>query len=167
MRIRYWLAAGIPLLAACSTMNVTTAKDPTADLSKYRTYAWAPEPKTPSGEVLPKSIMDQTVKANVEKNLVSKNLVPVTPGEQPDLLIAYAAITRNAASYSSHYGYYGEVYREPYIYRQGALTLEFIDPKNNKVVWQGTASDAVNDAGADQKQITQAVNKILSEFPTV
>jgi hypothetical protein len=168
-RLRKWVIAIVAgslmmSLAACSSMDVKTGKDPQADFSRFRTFAWTEQP-IEARQVRPSSILDQTVKASVERELPRRGLTPAA-GAPPDLLIGYVAGAQTAMSYFSRYGHSGDVFQEPYTYRLGSLTLEFIDPKTNRVVWQGTAADVIGDAGATQDQVAEAVRKILSEYPT-
>jgi hypothetical protein len=156
------LLSGVLLgLASCSTLSVQTANDPHADLSKYKTYQWA-RASTPS------SILDQTVKSSVEKELASKGLSP-TEGTKPDLLVSYFGSARNEVNYygSPAFGYPAyPYYGSTYVTREGSLTLQFLDPKTNRIVWQGTANDAIPDTGATQDQVAVAIRELIERYPT-
>jgi len=156
--------AGLLLLAACSSMSIQTEKNPKADLAKYKTYAWAPPAVSSSGQPRPSSILDQQVEAAVDSELARKGLVPAK-GSPPELLLRYSAMSRNALAYGYTYDHFGPP--NEYGYRQGSLRIEFIDPNTNQVVFQGTAADVISDTGASQKQIAEAVHKIINEYPPV
>jgi hypothetical protein len=148
----------VALLSACSSLSVQTQKDPLANLSHYHTYAWAPE-TTPTGQHRPSSILDQTVKSSVERDLAAKGLTKAVT-QPPDLLLAYSAGNRYVSSYG--YDRAGMPYNS---YSEGTLRLDFIDSKTNRVVWEGTASDAVSSTGANAAQVTAAVDKMLEKYP--
>lgn len=159
----------LPALFACSSTQIQTATDPQANLSKYKTYAWAPNPPlTTDGPQ--HSILDQTIKSATEQELADKGLVPAKDS-RPDLLISYFGVSRDsvtygAAPYSGYGGYYpGDYYREPYVTREGSLTLQFKDPKTDRVVWQGTAAETIGEAGASQEQVQKAVSQLIEKYP--
>lgn len=154
------------VLASCSTMQVQTGKDPQADLYKFHTYAWAPQ-VAPNPDKPPASLLDQTVISQVEKDLAQKGYAPALAGAKPDLLISYSAMAQDTVEYGaamtpSHWGSYDQLY----VVKKGSLTLQFIDPKANRVVWQGSAADVIGDSGATQKQVAEAVDAIMDKYPT-
>jgi hypothetical protein len=149
------------LLAACSSMRVNSAQAPNTDLSQYHTFAWA---KQSSDNSSPQSsILDQSVKTDVENQLASKGLTPAT--NSPDLLISYSAKSKDSLEYGAEPGWWGAPYA--YTVHEGDLTLHFVDPKTNKVVWQATAQDTIGNAGESQKQIEQAVQAMIKKYPPV
>src|SRR5687767_1111448 len=102
-RVASITVASTLVLFACSTMKVQTAKDPQANLSKYKTYTWAPESASP-GSRPHASILDQTVKASLEKELAKKGLVRAENTE-PDLWVSYFAVSRESLTYGVSPGY--------------------------------------------------------------
>lgn len=151
----------LSLTTACSSMQVQTGGDPQADLSRYKTYSWAPDVAPEPGTH--RTLLDQTVVSAVQMELAEKGLTPAPLGTQPDLLISYYGVARNEVTVGG--GYYGGWYPDTYMYRQGSLTLLFVDPRTDKVVWQGTASDAIGDAGASQEQVARAVDQLIQRYP--
>jgi hypothetical protein len=151
----------IPLVmsfVACSHMEVNTARAPDANLSLYRTYAWS------QGD-LSTSVIDQTIKANVEEQLINKGLVRAK-GEKPDLLISYSTQERTSFSRGLAPTEWGWDQEAIYPIREGSLKLQFIDPKTNRAVWEGTSSDIIGRAGPTQKEIAESVTEILKKYPT-
>jgi hypothetical protein len=51
--------------------------------------------------------------------------------------------------------------------RVGNLTVQMVDPKTNRTIWQGTASDTIGEAGGSQDQIASAVKDLFKEYPVV
>jgi hypothetical protein len=140
-------------------MEVSANKAPGADLAKYRTFAWAPQPNRPEPKA---SLLDQNVKADVQQQLATKGLLPAgdTP---PDLLISYTAKSQTEYEYGGGPGYWNYGYMYPV--KEGQLSLQFIDPKTKKVVWQGTASDVVDDNGGNPAQVAEAVKAMIMKYP--
>ncbi len=151
--------------AACSSMQVTTTQAPGANLAKYRTFAWAHQPERASSQ---SSILDQYVKADVEQQLSSKGLLPAGDA-QPDLLISYTGKSTTSYEYGGGPGYWGAPgawdWGTVYPVKEGQLSLQFIDPKTKKVVWQGIASDVIDNSGGKPEQIADAVKAILKKYP--
>jgi hypothetical protein len=163
----------LPYLFACSSMEIQTAVAPQAHLSQYKTYAWAPRPASIPAKPQHAAILEETVQSAIEEDVAQKGLVPAQDAP-PDLLIGYYGTSRDsvsfgiAPSYGYGYGggyYSGGYYKQPYVTREGSLTLQFIDAKTNKVVWQGTASDSISEAGASQEQVKKAVNDLIEKYP--
>ena len=51
-------------------------------------------------------------------------------------------------------------------YNEGALILDLIDAKSNKLVWQGIGSGiSVDSPRAKQKEIPQIVAEIMANYP--
>jgi hypothetical protein len=160
-------------------MKVDTDHDPQANFGQYKTYAWAPEPTPPSGPhpIVQNTLFEKRLKESVDSQLPSRGLRPAAPGEQPDLLIFHHAHTQNEISSTNSgvgMGYYGGYpwgfggYWGPsdvYEYKEGTIILDFVDPKNQQLVWRGVASDAINPAGPSPDQIKEAVKKMLAQYP--
>jgi hypothetical protein len=167
-RISLALGVAVPALFACSSMEIQTSSDPQANLSKYKTFAWAPQPSRDQTR-RHASILDQTVKDSVERDLTKKGLSRAQ-GSPPDLLISYFGVSRDEMTYGfapvyGYGGYYSGGYNSTYITREGSLTLQFMDPETKRVVWQGTVADTISEAGPSQEQVSEAVNDLLERFP--
>ena len=149
------------LLCSCSSMQVQTAADPQTDLSRYKTFAWAPLEGSKT-----EGLLDQTLRSSVERELAAKGMQP--NAESPDLLIRYFAASHDTVNYgpAPGYGYPAyPYYGNAYVTREGSLTMQFYDPKTRRIVWQGTATDVIGDAGASQKQVAQAVKELFERYP--
>ncbi len=144
-------------------MQIQTASDPQANLSRYKTYEWAPSRANVEGR--PANILDQTLKSAVEKELAAKGLKPAQDSP-PDLLVSYFAAAREATNYAPEFGYPSyPYYGTAYVNREGSLTIQFIDPETKRIVWQGTASDTIGEAGASPEQVITAVNELFERYP--
>jgi hypothetical protein len=78
----------------------------------------------------------------------------------------YGYYYRHYPSYG--YGYsgfpgYSTTQKQEYV--NGSITLNFIDRKNNKLVWTGTAEGDIYDASHISHDLHPAVHSILNEYP--
>lgn len=171
---------GLGILSAKA--QVSTHKDPTADFSDYRSFAWIQPDIQTSNPQYNNELVTKNIQANVDEILLKKGMTINT--KKPDLLlrfhtdtekettrgfsspaypmIGYARVGRMLVPYNM--GYYGGGYSAPYSYTKGTLVIDAIDAKTNKLVWQGSISAAVNDRKID-KQIEKGVSKIMKKYP--
>src|SRR6202035_4206651 len=96
--------------ANCSTVSVRTEHDPRTNLAKYRTYAWAPRPK--SG-IQPGPAVRAQIESLLGQGLAAKGY---TKSAHPDFYIVYH-ITRSEQVRVSQYTDWG--YRGGYSYGHG------------------------------------------------
>lgn len=155
-------ACSLLVLAACSTMGVSTAKAPDVDLSKYKTFAWAPDMQ--SNGRSDATILDQTVKTSVNQQLRNKGLSPATDVNSADMLISYTATSVPNYTFGEDYSYWEWLDWGPG-QRVRFFELRLADPKSKKVIWEGTASDVIGDRGESQQQIMEAVRDLFKEYP--
>ena len=163
--------------------QVSTHKDPTADFSDYRSFAWIKPDIQVKNPQYNNELITKNIQANVDEILMKKGMTINT--KKPDLLlrfhtdtekettrgfyspsypmIGYARVGRMLVPYNM--GYYGGGYSAPYSYTKGTLVIDAIDAKTNKLVWQGSISAALNSRKID-KQIEKGVSKIMKKYPT-
>jgi len=162
-------------ISGCSTMRVSYDYDPQADFSGMNTFDWHPAPQGASVN----EMVVQQVRDEVKPQLEARGL---TSGKQdPDFLIAIHGgtvakldIVDWGYSYGGpgrygRYGPYSTSHRiDVHEYEEGNLVLDFVDSDTKKLVWRGTATDAL-DAHATpeerRKQIKEAITKILAKYP--
>ncbi|MGZ3687397.1 MAG: DUF4136 domain-containing protein [Bdellovibrionota bacterium] len=153
------------LMLSCSTVSVSSVTAPGARLANYHTYSWAQTPVTGDAQHQFDSVMDQRLRSALEPKLTGLGLTRANPGETAELLIAYSvgshekvAITNASPGF---YGFYG--IPEAYVYQEGNLSLEFIDPKTKKEVWHGVATAALDSSNLDQT-LNQALTKLVAKY---
>jgi hypothetical protein len=152
--------------AACSSMDINTAKAPNTDFNQYKTYSWISTPAQTS--IAPEgSILDQTIKSTADQQLMTKGLSPAG-SSAPDLLISYSARTRNSVEYRSSPSSWDWGWSETTAYpvHEGSIMIKFTDGKTGKPVWQGLASDVIGKAGPTQEEVASAVTKMIEKYPS-
>ena len=166
------------ILSGCASgPNITTNADPSADFMSLRTFDFMRPLSTDRGEV---------------QTLLSTQLIAATTEElemrgwrreanNPDVLINFLLETqeqirtRNTSSSistmhrSGRYGGWGATMSTPTIEQttQGALSIDMIDPAQNVMIWEGTATNRVTDRIRENQEETvrQFVAAILADFP--
>ncbi|MFZ0613684.1 MAG: DUF4136 domain-containing protein [Desulfobacterales bacterium] len=175
------------VLAACSGIQVNQDYDPATDFSRYRTFAWAPEPAQKSGDALIDSpLMDRRIRAAIEMTLTSKGF-PAAADDRPDFLVTYQLIVRNQIEVTPAgpafgwgpypYGYWGYPYPfwggidySSYVnhYQEGTLIIDFTDPETQKLFWRGIGSRRVAQQSTPEKttaEVNRIVAEILAQYP--
>jgi hypothetical protein len=115
----------------------------------------------------------------IKENLTSKGLKYVE--SNGDLTINAITILKDKQSVTSStnyygygglyrpYGYYGGMRNTSvttYNYKDGSLTIEMVDTKTTKMVWQGIGNKEIDKVSKDpDSEIKAAVTKILADFP--
>jgi hypothetical protein len=163
------LAAGLALLAGCSTLRTTSDWDPARDFSKYRTFAFKkvrPEPN---------EIVDARIRRAIEAALVARGLR--RDDGDPDLRVVThyrLGHEKELVSYNSGWGYgwrwrggggvsTTRVRNVPV----GTLIVDLVDAREKELAWRGTASDTVrNDTPTEKEQaLGEAMTKMFETYP--
>lgn len=157
-------------LTSCSPFQVRSDYAETANFNSYKSY------KLRVDDLKLNDIDKDRVLNEVSKQLQTKGL---QPGENPDLIVNVKANHKkiNDIQSSRPYGLYG--WGGPFgwgvgmsrtwntNYNEGALILDLIDARTQKLVWQGIGSGiSVDSPKAKQKQIPEIVAEIMANYPS-
>lgn len=165
--------ASVLTLGSCSPFMVKSDYDQSASFNQYRTYA----------------IRQNDLKINdIDRDRVvnalrqQMNARGYQESDNPDIVVNLKAThkqIRDVQSYSP-WGYgWGMGWGGPYwgmnygynrtytdIYNRGAMTLDFVDARTNKLVWQGIGSGLnVDNPRSKAKQIPEMMAEILKNYP--
>jgi hypothetical protein len=175
-------ALGVLMLAAilsscASGPNIITNADPTANFMSLQTFDFLQPLSTDNGNI---------------QTLLSTQLIAATTEElamrgwrreqsNPDVLINFmletheqirsrpASASMSTMHRSGRYGGWGASMSTPTIEQttQGALSIDMIDPTQNAMIWEGTATARVTDRlRQNQEQaVREFVKAILADFP--
>ena len=175
VRVRVPLLFGLLALSAvagCSgEVKVRTQTDPLADLRAYRTYRWMS--RDPAAIDNPRrSLLDEQVKLEVDGRLAMDGYQK-TGVESPDFLVGYQWVIGRAAAdtlgdfigYRSAGGTKSLVEAYAIGYEEGVLTLEFMDTKTRRVIWEASAKALVgrNDQPEKLDEVIGAMLKTLKQ----
>lgn len=163
------LASATLGLTSCSPFQVTSDYAETANFNAYKTY------KLRIDDLKLNDIDKDRVLNEVSKQLQMKGL---SVAENPDLIVNVKANHKKVNDIQSNrpYGMWG--WGGPYgwgigagrtwnyNYNEGALVLDIIDARTQKLVWQGKGSGiAVDSPKAKQKEIPAIVAEIMANYP--
>lgn len=172
------------VFAGCaSTAHIE--KDPSADFSRYKTYAWIDKAKDDSTKTT--DILEGTVKVVVNAEL-QKMTGWKESATRPDLLLSYDVLVersvrdQNDPVYSRSYtrtfynpraGRYFNVYYPPQFIgydnygvqvQEGTVTISMIDTRTDKTVWQGWTTDQIDSRRMRSKEVEAAVKTIFKNL---
>jgi hypothetical protein len=173
--------AAVLVTGACSSMEVSDQVDPNANLSEYKTFAWA-TPKTPpaqqqQAEDGPNQITDREIKNAVAAELSEIGIQKAPEGTTPDFYVTYTAGTHEDTAITNDgliaepgfgapigWSEFDAPVNTVTEWEEGDLTLQFFDAKTNENFWNGFSSAAIDAPGENQEEIDSAVTKMIEKF---
>lgn len=180
MKIRNKSLLAVFLLAyltVSAAQKIKTGSDDTVDFTQYKTYTWLKPPKPPT-----RPYLYSVVVGTIDEELKKRGLTRVDDGG--DLYIAPSGgigVDLNTPSGAPMLPIYGSMATYNYnmwvgnmpaasttrAVAQGSLVLQFVDAKQNHVVWSGMVADKLD---FEQKKdsldrMEKAIRKLLKEYP--
>lgn len=175
------------LLAGCASV-AHVEKDDSVNFSKYHSYTWV-EAQASQDDSVKTKVSDLTERKI--KDAVNAELAKAGWREsktRPDVLISYDVVVERGVKDNTN-----PVYSQPftrYVYnpytrrwislyypsefvgydrnqrsiKEGTVTVNVIDAKTEKTVWQGWTTDEVNSQNLTTKEIQNAVKSIFRKF---
>lgn len=156
-------------IVSCSPFNVRSDYAASADFNSYKTY------KLRIDDLKLNDIDQDRVLNEISKQLQSKGL---SVGENPGLIVNIKAKHKKVQDVQSYapYGMWGGPWgwgmgaQRTWAsnYTEGGLTIDLIDTKTQKLVWQGIGSGiSVDSPKRKQKQIPEIISEIMANYPPV
>jgi hypothetical protein len=146
-------------------MDVKTDFDHHANFSSYKTYSWA-KVDTPD------PLWNDRVREAVDRALSAKGWTQVPSGG--DVSIVAVGTTREKPTLRTFYdgfdgwrwGGFAEATTYEENYTVGTLVVDMFDTSSKKLIWRGSASDALSGKPEkDEKKVEKAVSKMFERFP--
>ena len=173
------------LLLACQTpIQGHFEVDQSAPFDTYTTYAWIskeplvrPQPGVSGAEIRISPLVDQRIRAAVERNLQAKGFERSERVQSAHLALSFSVGARQEIrvdSYPSRAGYrYG-----PYAHggwasdvrtsTKGTLAIDVFDVRSKQAVWHGWAESRISASMSQEARtelVNRAVDSILKSFP--
>lgn len=161
-------------IGGCSSIEVHTDYDSSADFSRYANYAWVADPRTGN------PLMDARIVAAVDEQLLTRGWHRMPPG-QADVDLAARVTTRENERVDTMYSGGGPgFYRRGYggfggmgmatstvtTYTVGTLIIDLSDARTKKALWRGTASGTVSsDPGKNVERVRESLQEMFENFP--
>jgi hypothetical protein len=174
--------AVLPLFAGCSTsLSVDSEWNREADFSQFKSYAWIPQDRGPSGDQqLPKHL-DLRLRRVVDDILIDEKGFDKAPSPaDADFLLAYYINTQKKlrVNYSVYGGYYGG-YRYGHWpgyyggsaahnvreYTTGTLVLDVVDRTTKTLAWTGVVAGEAKYENPSGERVTKVMTEVLANFP--
>jgi hypothetical protein len=154
------------LTAASLAQQVKTDYDRSVNFGQYKTYSWQKvQTKDP--------LWEGRIKSAVDSALTAKGWTQVPSGGDVSLVAIEA--TKNQQTLNTFYngfgggwrwGGFGDATTTVDNYKVGTLVLDMFDTQTKKLVWRGSASDALsNKSEKNIKNLDKEVQKMLKDFP--
>ena len=97
----------VAVLSGCSTMQITSDYDPSANFADLRSYNWIPEPQKVSGDPkIDNPFIERRIRDAVDKQLAAQGYEKRSSGT-PDFLIGYQVAIGKKLAVSTVNNYYG------------------------------------------------------------
>ena len=172
------LAAGT---SGCSSSNIRSDYDPTADFSQYSTFNFFDDAGPESTNY--QSFFSKYMVAAITREMQSRGY---TLSNDPDLLVNFNAILREktdvrttpAPSYGGYYGYRGGFYdpwmgygyaQETHVsqYTEGTFNIDLVDARKKKLVWEAVGTGRVSESALEELEVrvNEGVAKYFAKYP--
>lgn len=170
MKNLYILFGMLLLLAvtSCNTVRVSTDYDRNANFDQYKTFAFHQQGLT---DLKMNDLDKRRVVEAIGQALVIKGMTAATAETNADLVINLAAKNKTRVNVNPSYdpwwgGPYWGSSQNVSQYKEGTLILDFIDRRQNTLVWQGVGEGLnVSDIQSKADKIPLAVEEILAKYP--
>jgi hypothetical protein len=168
-----WLGAlaGALALAGCAAMDVSSYVQRGTSLERMRTFDWGPAAERATGDprLDNNEFFDRRVRERVEAELTARGFE--RSFDAPDVLVHYhASVTQEIDVRELDREYQRDPSdRRPYVYDEGTLFLDLVEPGTGALVWRGWAEGSIAGAVDDQEwmeaRIDEAVARIMARLP--
>jgi len=176
-------------ISGCSTIKVTRDYNPAVSFAEFQSYKWIPDTPKKTGDprIDGNILLQSRVRNAVDNSLASKGYKEESLGKVDFLITYHVTLDKQTGiqainsynnygpgwgwRYGRHYSPYSGFYGNEtlvYTYDEGSLIIDIVEPNSRELIWRGSATDRVNFSHSPEKKkkkITEAVNKLLEQFP--
>lgn len=172
------LVTALLILTGCSSVEVHTDFDSTADFSKIRKYYWQKIPTTKN------PLMADRIVAEIDAQLEARGWQRVSQ-DKADVAIAAHVTSHEEERIDTMYNNMGPGWYGPAggvggwgwagagmststvsFYEVGTLIVDIFDIQNHHAIWHGTAEATVDDDAQKQEaNVREAALKLFKDFP--
>jgi len=187
---KYFLGLSVAVVSAFafSSCAVTTHVETAAgvNFSNYKTFGWANVNGEKKEDIADNDIVDNNIKNAISIQLENQGWKETN--QNPDVILDYNVMVERKVNQVSepvysypytHYYYNGWRRRRGYMYypndligyhtynipfKQGTLTVNMVDAKTNKLIWQGSAQGDVSSKTVTTQEMQTDVTSIFKKF---
>ena len=161
------LVVAVVLILGCSLatagIKVKAEKDPEADFSAYKTYAWE------KGLNAAYENIQYVIVKNVDRELAQVELAKVDKEDADLYAVSYALGEQLMGTLGGFYRQpdwaWGIITVENRLITKGTLVIDLVDVTDNKVVWRGVAQGNVANTEQAVRIIEQVTKKMFRKYP--
>jgi hypothetical protein len=178
----------VVVIGNAQKLEVKSNRDPKADFSVIKTYAWLPPvamvgnvaPDVPSNPTLTGEALGPHIVAAIDRQLAARGLVKVAE-DSADVHMAYFAALTTGMSQTYLGEYYGYVtgWGSPIpsafapststtIYEKGTVIVDMVQRAAKRAIWRGSVVTRVNQEHTLEKRIArinEGAEKMFERFP--
>jgi Domain of unknown function (DUF4136) len=173
------------VFAGCRTSSHVEVAEG-VNFNTYKTFGWINDNGVKKSGRADNDIVDNNIKNSISTELERKGWQEAD--QHPDVLLDYNVVVEKAIKketepvytypYSGYYfnhwrhrlGYYYDpgffmgyhTYNVPF--KEGTLTVNMVDPKNNKLIWQGWSTGDMTSKNVTSKEAREDVKSIFKKF---
>ena len=177
--IKIYLLLTITLVVGCSSVKASQDFDPSKNIATLKTFAWKTETQPPTGDIrVDNPLLDARIRDAVERNLTARGYQKQT-GATPDFFIVYKYVIQRKldsdrpqtgigfgiGSFGSRGGIGISTGTSVSEYDQGLLVIDFLDARDDGLLWRGNGSRRV-DQHTDPAKITERINEMVDKIMT-
>jgi len=166
-------------VTACATMQVNSFVERGVDITRYRTYHWAPADAQSTGDprLDNNTFFGERIQAQVDKWLGDRGFEKIS-ADGPDLVAHYhASVAQEVNPNGLDQPYLATCANdqttceppEPYVFDAGTIVVDLVDARTKRLVWRGWAEGSIDGAIDDQtfmeQRIDEAVARIMERLP--
>ena len=168
------VAAAALIAAACAVpIRVNGYAERGFDVSRYRTYDFAPVTPEPTGDPRLDSnpFFTERVQAAVARGLEGRGYVRDTSGAADLLVHFHASVAQDidVVDADRRAGYCADTGCRPFVYDAGTLLMDLVDAKTKALAWRGWAESRLDGVVDDQtwlnRKVDDAIAKVTAQVP--
>jgi hypothetical protein len=178
-------------LSLLSAQRVITDYDRSADFSNLKKWSWVQRDKLTvvnlgipeDMKLAPDATIDAYIRSHISAQLKKKGFQEVGSKEEADFLVSHIMTTQLAVETQEYdssptttgdvpYGHWRPFYSssaDSMLQRKGTLSIDIVNPEDNKLMWRATAVETLDESKATfkeaQKRIRKSIEKSLKKFP--
>ena len=176
------------ILAGCMNASVYSDYDRSNDFTKYKTFAWSPEPHKPhKNRNFDNQIIENNIKSYVNKEMEVRGYK--LDISNPDIILDFdimvekkvqtvsTPIYNHPNNYTGNYSYRrnnqynnGMQYQvgnriQKISYKEGTVTIDVIDKGSNQLVWKAWAVTTLTDPETFSNELERDIHAIFNKYP--
>lgn len=175
----YLVTAIFACAVGCTSIDVKTDFDRSADFNKFKTFAFTGMTDMNQAGLLSNSLIRKRIESAIGKELTKKGLRSVASEQKPDLFVHYwvgvkdkqvmeaTAPAMGGYGWYGRYGYgggYGGV--TTYDYQEGTLITDLIESTRKDLVWRATMkADIETTAVENTELVDKAITEAFENYP--